>query len=53
MGYQIHDSQYFTTPTFRGLGVITPLFSQIGQRRTDHNIDPTVREDPEYPWIYG
>jgi hypothetical protein len=31
---------------------MTPLFSRSGQCRTDHDVDPTVREDPEYPRIY-
>jgi hypothetical protein len=38
--------------TFEGFGVITPLVSQSGQCRTDHDVDPTIRGDPEYPHIY-
>jgi hypothetical protein len=52
MGSQIHFSQYFTTLEFRGFGVIIPLFSRSGQRRTNHGLDPMVREAPKYPWIY-
>jgi hypothetical protein len=50
---KIDDPQYFATPTFRGFGVITPLFSQSGQHWNDLNIDPMVREAPEYPQICG
>jgi hypothetical protein len=50
---KIDDPQYFATPTFRGFGVITPLFSRKWSNRTDHDVDPTVRGDPEYPHIYG
>jgi hypothetical protein len=43
----IHNSD------IRGFGVMTPLFSRSGQCRTDHGVEPMVREDPEYPRIYG
>jgi hypothetical protein len=49
---QIHGSYYFTSLAFGGFGVMTPLFSRSGQRRTDHGVDSMVRGDPEYPWIY-
>jgi hypothetical protein len=34
---------------FMGFGVMKPLFSRSGQCRTDHSVDPMVREDPKYP----
>jgi hypothetical protein len=37
----------------QGFGVMTPLFSRSGQRGADHDVDPTVREDPKNPHIYG
>jgi hypothetical protein len=36
-----------------GFGVMTSLFSQNGQRWTNRDVDPTVREDLENPQIYG
>jgi hypothetical protein len=39
--------------SIRGFGVFNILFSpRVGQCRTDHDVDPTVRGDPEYPHIY-
>jgi hypothetical protein len=51
------DMHILTIKRSRGVpkifGVITPLFSRSGQHRADHEIDPMVRGDPEYPHIYG